>query len=82
MREITLEGKPPIPKLLEIKEESFKYFQDLYSSKGILNNGKAKEFLSSSLSNITEEENQYLMQEIAEEEVIDAIWSLDLDKAP
>ena len=58
------------------------HFQNLFRDDGSSNSNLASDFLSSIPSLVSETENGELMKPFTKQEIIDVIWSMELDKAP
>ena len=72
----TFEGISQIKQVVEV------HFQNLYREDGSSNSDYNSDFLSNIPSLESKEENDELMQPFSEQEIIDVIWSMELDKAP
>lgn len=80
VKEIALEGRPRVSSFENIKHEAFLHFQYLYSAESI-SMDHAHNFPRIILSVILPFSNLNIVKEINEDEVLEAIWSLDPDKA-
>ena len=66
----------------QIKQLAEVHFHNLYREDGSSNSKFTSDFLSNIPSLVSEEENDELMKPFSEQEIIDVIWSMELDKAP
>ena len=58
------------------------HFQGLFSETELKDNDLNSEFLSNIPCLVSKETNGELMEPFTKEEIIDAIWSIELNKAP
>ena len=65
-----------------IKKLAFQHFNQLYSDNGEADPLSQADLLSEIQPSITEEENKEVEKLISENEIIEAIWTLHLDKSP
>ena len=54
----------------------------MYKEDGFIDSDLTSEFLANIPCLVREEENDELVKPFSEEEIIDVIWSMELDKAP
>ena len=64
------------------REMDEEHFQNLFRDDGSSDSDLASDFLSNIPSLVSEVENSELMNPFTEQEIIDVIWSMELDKAP
>ena len=57
------------------------HFQGLFSETGLKENDVNSKFLSNIPSLVSKETNGELMEPFMEEDIIDVIWSMELDKS-
>jgi hypothetical protein len=82
VKEIALDDGTKIRNFQEIKEAAKAHFKNLYSEQGEADPEATASMLANILVVITQMENTKLMKEIEESKIINAIWTLHLDKAP
>ena len=70
-----VKGISQIKQLVEV------HFQNLYREDGSSYSDYTSDFLSNIPSLVIKEENDESMQPFSEQEIIDVIWSMELDKA-
>ena len=71
-----------VKKISQIKQLAKVHFQNLYREYGSSDSDYTSDFLSNIPSLVSEVENSELMNPFTEQEIIDVIWSMELDKAP
>ena len=66
----------------QIKQATEVHFQSLFKEDGEINFDLTSEFPSNFPGLVSDEENGEIMMPFSEKEIIDVIWSMELDKAP
>jgi hypothetical protein len=79
VKEISLEDGEQLPNFVDIKETSYNHFNDLYLEKDVADLDVSTHFLQGVPDLVTREENSELTREMEDEEIIRAIWGLELE---